>query len=164
MIESTAYMSSEPTIDDLVMASVKSLTFDNGTITEKAYAAVDQAGFSAGAASAGFAQRLKKFYDEKLIPALEKSAFQFDELCRTAQAKAGETVNGYAGLLSGEEFSGIETQKLIVVAGTADAIMKLLPSFFEGQLDFSSFTAMDWTLISLGFLMYRDSLKASKAV
>src|SRR5262249_5441536 len=134
-------------------------------LIDRTYAAVDRAGFAAGAASAGPSERLRQFLDEQLLPALAHLGEKFTELCAAVQARitaAGDAMREFEQVLRGERFSGYNTQMMIVVAATADCLAKLLPGFFQGQLDFSHFANVDWAMLALAYLMYRDSREATQ--
>lgn len=114
----------------------------SGELYQGVYEAVDAAGYEPGLLSGGPIDIARRFVETKLKPTIEARRDEF-------YLAVGEAVEA----LARDEFSGPLTASILFTAGAADALMKVLPRWFAGELDFSGLTVTDCTMMALLWTM-----------
>lgn len=113
-----------------------------------AYSAVEAAGFSLGLASAGPAERLRRFLADELWPRLQLSLVAFD----AETALEWGAIQANAGMPTGDERANY-------AAATALTLRRWFPRLAPG-LDTNGWRSREWNAVSLGLLRFRDSQEA----
>ena len=110
-----------------------------------AYSAIESAGFGVGLASAGPAERLRRFLADELWPRLNQSLEAFDREVEETQMNA--KTSG-AGNSTSEQLS-------YALAATL-TLVRWFPRLAPG-LDTTPWRSRDWSAVAIGVIRYRES-------
>lgn len=132
--------------NDLIYIAGNVLQMDEAVLDSNTLIAIEDIGYQFGMASAGIKDRIRDFYEKVIFPGIKKVEKQFYELQKQI---ADEIIE-----LRGEGFAGPETAKIVILASTAESMMKLLPAIMGNSFDLSQVTPtyiMYWTFFYLLF-------------
>lgn len=110
-----------------------------------AYSAIESAGFGVGLASAGPAERLRRFLADELWPRLRQSLEAFDREVEEAQTNAQASGVGNSN----------SEQVTYALAATL-TLVRWFPRLAPG-LDTTPWRSRDWSAVTIGVIRYRES-------
>ena len=122
------------------------IDWTNEGLVGAAYSAIEAAGFSVGLASAGPAERLRRFLAAELWPRLAPSLVAFDA-----------AVDEEWAAMRGHHDAG-DDERAHYAAAVALVLRRWFPQLAP-ELDASPWRCGDWNAVALGLLRYRDSVE-----
>lgn len=115
-------------------------------LVDLAYSAIDAAGYSAGLAAAGPAERLRRFLAETLWANLKPDADQFDQEVHALWQKMSPSLTADA-----------TNAEKVTYAAAASLVLQGWAGRLMPQLDATDWSVRDWSGVTLALLHFRDS-------
>ena len=139
---------------ELFNASARVGELPEDTLVAQAYSVVDQAGYQFGLGSAGPEDRLREFFEEKVIPVIKEAQVNFQRWRDEAHQMMEVEIPEYLAKMQAEKYAGLNTARILATAATADALGKVI------QLQ--GLTATDLAMLALFYLIYFQPPKSQR--